>query len=419
MLAAAGPLTVDPHSSQTEPRRVAVRVTRDALRQLRGGHPWVFDASVVSVPEDAAAGDLAVVFDDKRRFAAIGLYDPTSPLRVRILHHGEPRTIDDAFWRERLGSSVERRAELARSSGTTGYRVVHGENDGLPGLVLDRYDRTYVLKLDTVAWLAHLRAIVAAVEEVIGPDALVLRRSRHVADHDPAHGEGQVLLGELPEGPVTFTESGLTFEADVVAGQKTGFFLDQRDNRLRVRGWASGRRVLDVCSCTGGFSVNAAAGGAELVHSVDVSQWAIDAAVANMARNAGRPAVAACRHEVTTGDAFEVMSKMAARGRRFDLVVVDPPSFASSARQVPAALAAYRRLAELSARLVERGGRVLWCSCSSRVSAPEFVGTVREGVAESGNRLEDVVQYGPGIDHPVGFPQGAYLKSVTAKVVRR
>ena len=226
--------------------------------------------------------------------------------------------------------------------------------------------------------------------------------------------DGSPLYGALPDGPVLYRENGLRFAADVVVGQKTGAFLDQRDNRARVRAISRGRRVLDVFSSTGGFSVHAAAGGANTVHSVDLNQASIDAARENMALNSQLRAVSECRHLVTTGDAFDVMATMAADRRTFDVVVVDPPSFASRQSQAPRALDAYARLAELAASLVERGGTLVQSSCSSRVTGEEFVATMRSGVHRAGRTIESSVRYDHGIDHPISFPEGGYLKSMFA-----
>jgi 23S rRNA (cytosine1962-C5)-methyltransferase len=398
---------------------LAVRVTKDAARQIRGGHPWVFDASVVSVKPDGVAGDLAVIFDEDRRFMAVGLYDPDSPIRIKVLHHGRPATIDAEFWHDRITAALGRRAALVQSSVTTAYRVVHGENDGMPGFVLDRYGDHLVIKIYSPAWLPHLATIVGVATELLSPSTIVLRFSRSVARGDTGDwADASALLGELPTGPITFRENGLTFEADIVHGPKTGYFLDQRDNRRRVRDLSAGQRVLDVFSSVGGFTVHAAAGGATQVHSVDISQHAIDATRRNLALNTGRKAVAACRHFVTTGDAFEVMAHLATRPERFDIVIIDPPSFASRRDQVPAALRAYARLTALAVSLVARNGILVQSSCSSRVTTEDFVSTVRSGAHDAGMTLDVTARTAHAVDHPIGFAEGAYLKAVFARVTR-
>jgi 23S rRNA (cytosine1962-C5)-methyltransferase len=402
-------------------RRLAVRVTADAERRIRGGHPWVFDGSITSVsPDGGRPGDLAVVFDRRRRFLAIGLYDPSSPIRVRVLHRGEPRPIDDAFVVEQVAVAHARRGWLVDDRRTTAYRVVHGENDGLPGLVVDRYDDVAVVKTYTASWLPHLDAVVAAVQEALGPRSVVLRTARNVrADAPPdAPTDGEVLAGDTVDAPVPFRENGLAFEADVIAGQKTGAFLDQRENRQRVRDLSRGLDVLDVFACTGGFSVHAAAGGARSVHSVDLSAGALATARASMARNRDLPAVAACRHTTAASDALEEMQRLRAAGRRFGLVIVDPPSFAQRADQRRAALRAYERLAGLAAELTEPGGIVVLASCSSRITADEHADAVERGAERRGFTLAAPLRTDHPVDHPIGFPEGAYLKAVFARVER-
>lgn len=403
------------------PARLAVRVTPDAARQIRGGHPWVFEGAITSLKgaDGAAPGDLAVVFDDDRRFMAIGLYDPRSPIRVKVLHHGRPLPVDETFWRQRLQAAVARREPLARSGDTTAYRVVHGENDGLPGLVVDRYGDVAVVKVYSEIWFAHLAAVVPIVVDELASASVVLRLSRAVRRHaPPGIDEGMVLVGAPRSDPVPFLEHGLRFEADVVRGPKTGHFLDQRDNRDRVRSMARGASVLDVFSSTGGFSVAAAAGGATAVTMVDVSAPALVAARRNLALNDDRAAVRACRVHAVAGDAFEVMARLAGERARFDLVVVDPPSFAANRASVERARRAYERLAELAVVLVRRDGVLVQASCSSRVDAGSFYEAVHAGARRAGARLSELARTGHALDHPVGFEQGAYLKALFARVER-
>ena len=401
-------------------RRLAVRVTRDAERQIRGGHPWLFDRSITSVSDGGVPGDLAVVFDSKRRFLAIGLYDPSSPIRVRILHHGDPETIDESWWHGQLRRALDRRVELVDSTDTTAWRWVHGENDQLPGLVVDRYERTLVVKVYSEAWLPHLGVLaelLVGFDDVVAVDTVLLRLARNVQESATVHArDGSTLVGSRPTAPVTFLENGLVFEADLVLGQKTGHFLDQRDNRARVRDLAAGRETLDVFCCTGGFSVHAAAGGASTIRSVDVSPGAIRSTERNMALNAGRHGGSGSRHTVAVADAADEMARLARTSARFGLVVIDPPSLAAKASQTAAALGAYRRLGELASSLVEPGGVLVAASCSSRVTAVEHASVIHEAARARGRRLVEIERTGHAVDHPVGFPQGAYLKALFTRV---
>lgn len=394
-------------------RRLAVRVTPDAFRQIRGGSPWLYDGSITSVSHDGAPGDLAVIFDDQRKFAAIGLWDPTSPIRVKLLHAGSPTTIDDHWWRERLSTALDQRQALADDPDTTAYRVVHGENDGLPGLIVDRYTDTLVVKLYTPAWFPHLRSVVTVLQGLLSPDRVVLRLSRGVANGETfGLSDGDTIVGEAPNQPVFFRERGLTLEADVVEGQKTGHFLDQRDNRGLVRGMAAGADVLDVFSSTGGFSVSAAAGGAKSVHLIDQSGPALETAKRNLGHNHRISEVRRCAVHTTTGDAFQVLADLAKKGELFDIVIVDPPSFASNQAAVPRALAAYARLTRLALAVVRRGGTLVQASCSSRVTTDDFVDTVKNAAASAGAEVIETRRTGHAVDHPIGFEFGGYLKAV-------
>ncbi|MGB8858329.1 MAG: class I SAM-dependent methyltransferase [Ilumatobacteraceae bacterium] len=410
--------------------RLAVRVTPDALRQIRGGHPWVYETSIESVkgagsagsPTDAGKpGDLAVVFDADRKFAAIGLYDPASPIRIKLIHEGKPVTIDRSFWTKHVTTALARRQVLIDSAATdnptTGYRCINGENDGFPSLVLDRYDRTLVLKLYSTIWVPHLTDLVPAIEEVFRPEALVLRFARNI-DTDGLFGleEGDALIGVSPSDPVLFQENGLTFEADVVHGQKTGHFLDQRDNRAFVRRLTEGCRVLDMYASTGGFSVNAAAGGAHEVVAVDLSEPTLAVASRNMQHNIGLPAVAACTFRPMKADALEALNRLIRSGDKFDVVIIDPPSFTPRQASVERALTAYALLTTKGVKLVRPGGVLVQASCSSRVTADQFHTTVSHAAAQAGRPLEEFNRTRHPVDHPVDFPQGHYLKAVFAHV---
>jgi 23S rRNA (cytosine1962-C5)-methyltransferase len=377
----------------------------------------VYESAIRSVSHDGAAGDLAVVFDADRRFVAIGLWDPTSPIRVRVLHQGKPATIDASWWAHRLEAAVQRRRTLLDDPSTTGFRLVHGENDGFPGLVVDHYASTSVVKLYTPAWVPHLATLVRRLCTAAPTDALVLRLNRQM-QRDPVAGlrDGMALVGEASDEPVPFLENGLRFEAAVRAGHKTGHFLDQRDNRALLRTMVAGADVLDVFSYTGGFSLYAAAGGARSVLSVDRSEPALATAARTFAANADDPRVRACRHDVRAGDAFSILRDLATHDRRFDAVVVDPPSFTAKAADVPGARRAYGELTQLAIAVLRPGGLLVQASCSARIPALDFFALVRAAAAGTGRPLTEVARTGHALDHPIGFAEGAYLKALFARV---
>ena len=401
-------------------QNIAVRVTPEAERSLRHGHPWLFDRAIKQQSRDGRSGDLAVIFDRKRRFLAVGLYDPHSSLRVRILNHGEPAAIDRDWFRARLASAAQLRAPLLEQppeAATTGFRLVHGENDGLPGLVIDRYEQTSVLKLYTPAWIPHLKDVLSALASVSPAERLVLRLGQAMlkqSQHLFGLSDGMILSGPDFDGPALFWENGLRFEADTVHGQKTGFFFDQRDNRARVEKLAEGKAVLNVFAYTGGFSVYAARGGARNIVSVDASAPALKAAIRNWERNRHVPAVAAASHEIVAEDAFEALARMGKNNRRFDIVIVDPPAFAQKQTQVAQAISAYERLSHLSLGVLQPGGTLVQASCSSRVDAETFFKTVNRAARGASRPLREIERTGHALDHPITFKEGAYLKCLFA-----
>jgi 23S rRNA (cytosine1962-C5)-methyltransferase len=393
-------------------KRIALRVTSPAERALRHGHPWIFDQSITDISHAGAPGDLAVIFDDKRRFLGIGLYDPVSPIRVRILQAREPAAINANWFLEKLDTVSKMRAWLERTN-TTGYRLVHGENDGMPGLVLDRYADTLVLKLYTPAWIPHLKEFCAALAEISLANHLILRLNRSTERQiGLLYGlsDGMALTLQTPPELVLFKENGLIFEADPINGQKTGFFLDQRENRSRVQKLSKGKSVLNVFAYTGGFSVYAARGGAKEVVSVDVSQQALEAAVRNMEHNN----LTSVRHETIAEDAFDVLTRMRSQKRLFDMVVIDPPMFAQSEKQIVAALAAYQKLTRLGLGVLKKGGVLVQASCSTRVDDESFFDVVNKSARDTGRRLTEIERTGHPFDHPIGFNEGAYLKCLFA-----
>lgn len=407
---------IDELHRQSKAPRLRLRVTATAESILRAGHPWLFADSVREQNRAGQVGELAVIYDRKDRFLATGLFDPDSPIRVRVLHVGKPRVIDRDWWVERLDRALEGRQGLFNDQ-TNGFRWINGESDGWPGLVLDRYDRTLVLKLYTAAWLPRLEEITGLITTRLRPDRIVLRLSRNIqklAQQQGGKADGQVLLGPPLDGPVTFLETGLLFEADVVRGQKTGFFLDQRENRRQVEALARGREVLNAFSFSGGFSLYAARGGARSVTDLDLSAHALESAKRNVALNAANASVASCRHEFVQADAFEWFNQQA--GCRFDLVILDPPSLAKREDERSGAIRAYGRLASSGIEHLTRGGILVACSCSAHVVAEEFFETVRRAAANSDRTFKELRTTRHALDHAATFKEAEYLKAIYLKV---
>jgi 23S rRNA (cytosine1962-C5)-methyltransferase len=379
------------------PRR-ALRLAKPLRAAIRAGHPWIYDRALAPAKQ-LTAGEVVAITDESGPLAC-AFVDPTSPLRARVLDLDAQAACDDRWASARAEASARRRARDPQLAGCTGRRLVHGEADACPGLVVDVYADTAVIVLDgpaaTAFWRPRLPAVLAGLERGGAVIAHAwLRGERGQRSH------GEALRGD-PPAKVAISEDDARFHVDVRTGQKTGFFLDQRDNRRTIRRHAAGARVLNLFSYTGGFSLHAALGGAERVTSVDVAAPAIGALRDNVALT-GLPEAA---HELHVADCFEFLSASAARGRRWDLVIADPPSFAPSERAKPAALRAYTKLAEAALEVVEPMGRFAFASCSSHVAEADLLSCL----SRADCRLR--VASGAATDHPVlpAFPEGRYLK---------
>jgi len=387
---------------------VNLTLSRDLVRALKRGHPWVFADALRRRPQ-AAPGSVAVLHDGRGREIARGLYDPGTPLTFRACTT-EPGEVPDDAWAERRfrRALALRRAVLGPE--TTGYRLFNGEGDGLPGLVCDVYGDTAVFRLDGEGPEAFWDA--AGIARWIAEELPVRRAYQRWRIRGGP--EGGPVLGEAPAGPVPFTEHGMRFTADVVRGQKTGFFLDMRENRRRVGGLAAGRSVLNLFGYTGGFSVAAGLGGARAVTTVDVAAPAVDAAREHWALNS----LPASAHEALAADAFDFLERAQADRRTWELVVCDPPSFASSKSAVPKALAAYRKLAAAAGAVVAPGGLLCAGSCSSHVDAIMFQQAVEGGLGRLRRGATLLEAHGQPADHPtpLAFPEFRYLKFLVLRV---
>jgi 23S rRNA (cytosine1962-C5)-methyltransferase len=382
-------------------RRV-LTLRRPLLRAIERGHPWIYDQALGDI--DAAAGEVVTIAEGKRGIAT-AFADPRGPIRARVLALGAEADVGPAWVRERARIAAAQRSPALSPEleHTDALRVIHGENDGLPGLTVDVYAGVAVIVYDGEAAAKFWRPRVDAALDGIraGGVAVAQRWFRPVrgSHHREGHGDDVPPL-------VTIREHGATFRVDVRAGQKTGFFLDMRANRARVAALARGARVLNLCAYSGGFSVLAGLGGAAHVTSVDLAAPAVAAAEQHWAAN-GLPSAA---HTGVTADAFAFLEQAAGRGERWDVVIADPPSFAASESARPRALAAYQRLNRLSLAVTAPGGVLVSASCSSHITEADL----RTAVAAAAEQrvLRVIAAHGAAADHPTipGFPEGRYLK---------
>ena len=394
---------------ETSPQRIAVKLKSAAERMIRKGHPWVFNESITKESAAPNSGDLAIIYDHRtNKLLAIGLFDCESPIRIKIIHFGGGAQINDDWFLEKVTKAYGLREDLLKTD-TDSYRLLFGEADGLPGVICDVYAGITVLKIYSAAWLPYKEQLCNAIIAVINPETIVLRLSRSLKKEEFKHlvNEGDVLHGELKSEEVIFKEHGVKFQTNVIHGHKTGFFLDHRENRKKVGEMSKGKTVLDVFSYAGGFSVHALAGGSERVLSLDISEPALELAKINAGLNEYTGF-----HEVFRGDAFRALDKMVESEEKFDIVIIDPPSFAKQKTEVDNAIIQYARLAKLGAELVNPEGILLLASCSSRVSSDLFFDTVEYELSDSHLEFEFIDKQYHDIDHPTkqSFPEGRYLK---------
>jgi len=374
------------------------RVTKPLRDRIAAGHPWVYDRAL-EPPGTLAAGDIVTLVDERGSIAT-ALADPASPIRARILDRDPDAICDGAWARGRAEKAAAWRTRDPLLVGCTGRRLVHGEADGCPGLVIDQYADTVVIVFDgpaaTTFWRARLPDVLAGLERAgIEIAHAWLRGDRKQRAH------GEAVRGAPPD-EIVIAEDEARFAVDVRAGQKTGFFLDQRDNRRTIRRHAAGLSVLNVFCYTGGFSLHAALGGAVRVTSIDLAAPAIAA----IERNLELSNLPVDSHERVAIDAFEFFDQARAQGRRWDLVIVDPPSFAPSEKARPAALKAYRRLVDAAIEVTEPGGYFALASCSSHITEADLLTIAARPL------LRVRLSAGAASDHPVlpAFSEGAYLK---------
>ncbi len=384
---------------------------KEVGRSLRAGHPWVFAKALAGRPPRLQPGAIVDVHE-AGRFVARGYYDPLSPIRVRVLTRDPLEKVDALFWRRSIARAALLRTEVLAGEETDSYRVVHGENDGIPGLVVDKYADFLVTKFYSAGLTAHRDAILAALrQEVPGVRGIFGREElgRDDVDADEGPAQGTVHWGEAPPDRIAIRENGdARFWVDVRGGQKTGFFLDQRENRFALRRYAKGREALNCFGYTGGFSVHLAKGGARKVTTIDQDRDAIGLAAENFRLNGLDPE----RHEFVAGDVFDKLGAAKRTGQSWDMIILDPPAFAKSQKAVEAAIDGYASLNRAALAVLRPGGILVSCSCSARVSVGDFFGAIAQAADKARVDLQLLEQRYQPPDHPIAlqFPEGRYLK---------
>lgn len=442
-------------------------VHRQRIGPILGRHPWVFSGALKQIPEGLKSGDVVVLVNEQDEFLAQGYFNSYSQIAVRLWSWDQQEEVDDKFFEKRIKQAYEIRKNFVENKGTDSCRLVHSENDLLPGLIVDKYAGYLVLQFHTAGIEFWKDSIVKALKKIVKPEGIYERsdvRDRKrlatqtpplVGEGDggasgsigfpPLQGEGQrewfsggLLYGKVPQR-IKITENGFKFWVDVIGGQKTGFFLDQRDKRHALTKYADGKNVLNCFSYSGGFSVYALGGGAKHVVSVDSSQSALELAQENVKLN--KLDLKKC--EFICGDVKQYLNNpdlnptfsskekesadplLRGEGRvrsganQFDIIILDPPAFVKDRHKVKEGLMGYRRINEAALRLLSPDGILLTCSCSAHVKLTDFRFMLSESAGRSRRTLQILETHTHGIDHPelVAFTEGEYLKCVFAKVV--
>jgi 23S rRNA (cytosine1962-C5)-methyltransferase len=373
-------------------------------------HPWIFSGALQSQrdKEKIVDGSIVDVLTADGAFAARGYFNSLSNITVRILTFDEKELIDVDFFQKKITKAWDMRRTFIDEAGTNAYRVVFAESDGLPGLIVDKYDTVLVVQAHTMGMDMLKSMVVEALQNTLKPAAIYERSDVMVRTLEGLKDKPEgVLSGTLPVAPFTILEHGLKYLVDVAGGQKTGFFLDQRENRLALRKYTKDKTVLNLFCYTGGFSCSAFAGGASAVTSVDISEDATPVCRKNAELNGFDK-----NHTVVTQDVFAFLDKTIAAGTKFDVVVVDPPAFVKSQKNLETALKAYVRLNSMALRVLKDGGVLVSSSCSSYVSPERYRGVLFQSALKEKCVLKVLEQKSQPLDHPMNlyFPEGEYLK---------
>jgi 23S rRNA (cytosine1962-C5)-methyltransferase len=389
-------------------RRPVVTLLPGGHRRAEAGHPWIFSNEIAmdAAAKALAPGALVTLRRSDERPLGVAMFNPHTLLAARLLDRDVARPIGKRFFVRHLERALRLRERLYRAPS---YRLVHAEADGLPGLVIDRFGAVLVVQANAAGMDRLMPVVLDALQQVLTPETIVLRNDTPARALEGLPAETRVAVGQV-DRPVELEENGASYEADVLAGQKTGWFFDQRDNRGFIAGLAGGARVLDLYCYSGGFSIAAACAGAASVLGIDRSEPALALAEAAAQRSAVAERCVFRRAEV-----FAEAAALGAAGERFDIVIADPPPFARSKRDVGAALRGYRKLARLAAQLTAPGGFLFLASCSHNVAADDFAEAVRRGLADAGRGGRILRNAGASSDHPVhpALPETAYLKALT------
>jgi 23S rRNA (cytosine1962-C5)-methyltransferase len=387
----------------------AVRIDEHSVRRLKQGYPWVFRSEVINAKESETiqSGQVVDFVRDKGDFVGRGFYNPKPQLVGRIMTLKPEENIERFFIYHKVESAIVYRDRIF---GAPFYRLIHAESDGLPGLIVDRFGDVLVAQINTAGMEALWPHVESALKSLIRPREIVLKNDTPARELEGLEQKVSMISGSLPDPVIKITEGNVQFHVNVVEGQKTGWFYDQRDNRTWVAQLAKGGSLADIFCHTGGFGITAAVNGAENVTFIDSSSDALMMLDKNAALNGIER-----KCQTIEGQAFEMIDKLSRMGRRYDVVCVDPPAFVKSRKDLGSGMKGYQKLAKLAADLVERSGFLFFASCSSHVGVKDLIEVVAGGLSKSGRPFQLIKTAGAGPDHPVHpmLPETSYLKALT------
>jgi 23S rRNA (cytosine1962-C5)-methyltransferase len=377
-------------------------------KPVRQGHPWIFSGAIRKEPKNPVPGMIVDVMDADKKFVARGYYNPHSQIRVRVLTTNDFEMIDGAFIRRRIAQSVARREGLFLSGATTCARLVAHESDLLPGLIVDRYGDWISFQIVTAGMERWRPEIIEALKEICRPAGIIERSDDAVREKEGLSQRCEIVFGKAPEGPVPVLENGMKLFVDIEGGHKTGFYLDQRDNRAIIRDYAKGLRILNCFSFTGGFSVAAMMGGAKEVINVDESAPALDIARKNLEANGFKTR----DEQFIRADVFKLLRDFKASGELFDLVILDPPKFVTSTAHIDRACRGYKDLSMIGMQLLKPNGLLATFSCSGMVSRDLFQKVVFGASHDAKVNMQIIKHLSQAECHPtlLTFPESLYLK---------
>ncbi len=432
---------------------ITLTVKSGRVGPIRGRHPWVFSGALKHIPEGLASGDPVTLADEQGNFLALGYFNSYSQIAVRLWSWEKDEEVNKTFFEQRIRQAYELRQQFVASKETNAFRLVHAENDLLPGLIVDKYGDYLSLQFHTPGMERWKKEIVNALVKIVKPQGIYERSDVRVRGIEGAEKKVGLLYGDMPER-VEILENGFKFYVDIISGQKTGFFLDQRDKRQALTKYVKNKKVLNCFSYTGGFSVYALGAGASQVVSVDASQSALELAEQNVKLNKlpekkcefiladvkeylgdlttanhpspflGKEGMSPVSPPVPKGSLGGTRGGAARAGRgggsnQFDVIILDPPAFVKDRHKIKEGLQGYRKINELALRALPPGGTLLTCSCSAHVSLQDFRFMLTEAASRAGRTVQILEMFTHGIDHPelVAFTEGEYLKCLIALVI--